>query len=311
MNYNYNEIQFASSDGKNTVFAEIYTPKIRSAKAVIQLSHGMIDYVTRYEGLADYLTGQGYIFAGNHHLGHGKTAASDDDLGYFAEDGGITFLLKDLHAMNRYLRSEFPALPVVMLGHSMGSFLARLYAEKYSNSIAGLIIHGTSGPNRLMPIGRMLACAKKASKGGRYRSGTVATLAFGGYNSHCTPEEGEWAWLSRDNARIAGRSSDKFTSFTFTLAGYIDLFNMLGRCNSPEWFASYPKDMPTLIMSGADDPVGAYGKGPTYVYKHLLIERCSNVTLKLYEGARHELFNETNREEVFADLVGWLDGAIR
>lgn len=311
MNYNYSEITFPSSDGKNTVFGEIYMPKIRSAKAVIQLSHGMIDYVSRYEGLADFLTANGYIFAGNHHLGHGKTAASADDFGYFAKSDGVTCLLKDLHAMNRRLRELFPALPVIMLGHSMGSFLARLYAERYSHTIAGLIIHGTSGPNPLLPFGKLLARIIKSIKGEKYRSKTITKLAFGSYNAHYPKSEGHSAWLTREVARVSDRETDPYTSYIFTLSGYIDLFEMIGKCNSSSWFSSFPKDMPTLVVSGDDDPVGAYGKGPSYVYKKLLIEKCTNVSLKLYEGARHELFNETNREEVFSDLLSWLDGVCK
>ena len=311
MNYNYSEITFPSSDGKNTVFGEIYMPKIRTAKAVIQLSHGMIDYVTRYEGLADFLAANGYILAGNHHLGHGKTAASESDFGFFSSSDGVTLLLKDLHSMNRKLRELFPALPVIMLGHSMGSFLARLYAVRYPHSIVGLIIHGTSGPNGLLPLGKLIARCVRLFKGEKHRSNLVSALAFGSYNKHYPKSEGKAAWLTRDVARVADRESDPYTSFNFTTGGYIDLFEMIGRCNSSSWFSSYPKDMPTLVVSGDDDPVGNYGKGPAYVYKKLLIERCSNVSLKLYSGARHELFNETNRDEVFADLLAWLDGVVK
>lgn len=306
MNYNYFETKFQSKDGKSTVFCEIYTPKTVTARGVVQISHGMMDYISRYEGLADYLTGQGYIVAGNHHLGHGKSAATDEDLGFFANEGGVDILLSDLHAMNKYLRSTFPALPVFLLGHSMGSFLARLYAVKYPHSVAGVIIHGTAGPNKLLPVGKMLAAGKRMTRGARYRSKTVNALVFAGYNSHFDKSEGEWAWLTRETALVSGRSEDKYTSFTFTLAGFMDLFDMIGECNSREWFEAYPKDMPTLIVSGDADPVGAYGKGPSFVYKHLLMEKCSRVRLKLYEGARHELFNETNRQEVFSDLAGWL-----
>lgn len=311
MSYNYSELTFPSSDGKNQVFAEIYTPKTVSAKGVVQLSHGMIDYVTRYKGLAEFLTANGYIFAGNHHLGHGKTAACEDDFGFFAEKDGVKYLLKDLHAMNKQLRSLFPALPVIMLGHSMGSFLARLYVEKYPHDLAGVIIHGTSGPNGLIPLGKLAVGIRRMMKGAKYRSSFITKLAFGSYNSHYPKSEGKLAWLTRDTEAVSGKYTDKYASFKFTLAGYADLFDMIAKSNSSEWFSNYPKDMATLIVSGADDPVGKYGKGPTYVYKKLLMERLSRVSLKLYEGARHELFNETNRDEVCRDLLAWLDGVAK
>ncbi len=306
MNYIQHEVRFPSKDGKNTVYAEVFTPKTATAKGIIQISHGMVDYTANYKPLVSYFTERGYIVAGNHHLGHGKTAACDDDFGFFSSKGGIDFLLSDLHSMNKYLRKEFPALPIVLLGHSMGSFLARLYTVKYPGSISGVIIHGTAGPNPILPFGKGLARLKKIFCGEKYRSKTVRNLAFMGYNSKFDKSEGEHAWLTRDSYAVKGRDDDKYTSFIFTLSGYIDLFNMLGRSNSRSWFSSYPKDMPTLIVSGDMDPVGNYGKGPAYVYKHLIMERCTSVSYKMYEGARHELHNETNKEEIFSDILSWL-----
>lgn len=310
MNYNFSELTFPSKDGIHTIYAEIYTPKRRTAKGVVQLAHGMIDYVGRYKALADYLCGEGYILAGNHHLGHGKSVASADELGYFADEGGAEYVVQDMHTMNRLLRDEFPTLPITVMGHSMGSFITRLYISKYPHSIKGAIIHGTGGPNRLLPLGKALASLIAKTHGKRYRSPLIKKLAFGSYNSKFPKSEGDDAWLTRDISAVSGRATDKYTSFDFTVSAYLDLFSMIGDCNSKAWFDSYPKELPTLIVSGDMDPVGNYGKGPDYVYKHLLISGCKSVDLKMYEGARHELFNETNKDEVFSDLVRWLDGVI-
>lgn len=310
MNYNFSEITFPSKDGKHTIYAELYTPKLRSAKGIIQLAHGMIDYVGRYERLADYLTGEGYIFAGHHHLGHGKSASRSEDFGIFAEKGGIDLLIADMHTMNKYLRDTFPTLPLIIMGHSMGSFITRLYIEEHPHSMRGVIIHGTSGPNPLLPFGRTLASLISKLKGPRHRSRLITKLAFGSYNSKFPKFEGSNAWLTRDVERVSGRAEDKYTGFLFTVSGYADLFDMIKRANSHSWFSEYPKELATLVISGDMDPVGNYGKGPDYVYKHLLIAGCKKVDIKMYEGARHELFNETNSEEVFADIVGWVDGVI-
>ena len=306
--YSFSEIKFPSADGKNTVNAEIYTPKDNNIRGVVQLSHGMLDYVGRYRHLAEYLTGHGFVFAGNDHLGHGKTASCDEDFGFFAERDGVLSVLRDIHIMNKYLRSEFVGVPVILLGHSMGSFLSRLYIERHPHSIAGHIIHGTGGPNPLLPFGKALVGLKKVFRGERYRSKTLENLAFSGYNSHFDKSEGKNAWLTRDGATVSGRDDDKMSNFTFTASAYGDLFKMVGDSNSKAWFATYPKELPTLIMSGGDDPVGNYGKGPHYVYKKLMVSGVSNVRLKIYDGARHELFNETNREEVFADIVAFCNG---
>ena len=307
MNYNFFEISFPSHDGKHTVYAEIYTPKNREAKGIVQLAHGMIDYVGRYKELADYLTGEGYIFAGHNHLGHGKTASCREELGFFSEKNGVEYVIADMHRMNKYLRTEYPSLPLILFGHSMGSFITRLYIEKHPHSMQKAIIHGTAGPNMLLPFGKTLAKLIKFVKGPMHRSKLIKSLAFGSYNKKFPKEEGSDAWLTREISLVSSRPSDKFTNFTFTVSAYIDLFEMIQKCNTKEWFDNYPKELPTLVISGDMDPVGDYGKGPDYIYKKLLIAGCKSVSLKMYEGARHELFNETNRTEVFADIARWIE----
>lgn len=304
MNYNFTEIRFPSSDGKNSVYAEIYTPKKRSSIGIVQISHGMIDHIGRYRELADYLTGRGFIVAGNHHLGHGKTAASPDDFGFFASRGGAGLVIEDMHLMNKYLRETYPTLPLILFGHSMGSFLSRLYAAKYPHTIKGLVIHGTAGPNGAVGMGKLVARMICAIKGERHRSGLLAGLSIGAYSKKFK-NDGKWGWLSRDSSIIAEKESDPFT-FDFTASAYYDLFTLLADSNSKEWYNSFPKSMPTLIMSGDADPVGAFGKGPRGVYKNLLLAGATDVSIKMYEGARHELFKETNREQMFSDLNEWL-----
>ena len=306
MNYNFDEISFPSSDGVHTIYAEIYTPKSVTAKGVVQLSHGMIDYTARYAELADYLTSRGYILAGNHHLGHGRSVEHEEDFGHFADKGGLEYVLSDMHTMNRKLREMFPTLPVILMGHSMGSFLSRLYAARHPHSIKGLIIHGTGGKNPLVGMGMTLAKLIRAIYGPRHRSELIGTLAFGAYNKRFPKEEGHNAWLTSELDRVADRDTDRFTSFKFTVSSYIELFTALRDCNKKSWYSAFPKDMPTLVISGDADPVGNYGKGPCEVYRGLMLAGVSNVSFKLYEGARHELFNESCREEYYEYLAGWL-----
>ena len=310
MNYNLNEYRFPSTDGKNTIYAEIYTPKNVQPRGIVQLAHGMIDYTGRYTELADFLCSNGFIFAGNHHLGHGKSVSIPDDFGFFADKDGYKYVIEDVHTMNKHLHKSYPDLPIILLGHSMGSFISRLYVAKYPMSVAGVIIHGTGGPNPLVGVGKMLAKAIMSFYGPRHRSKLINDMAFGSYNNKFPKEEGHNAWLTRDVAKVAGRDTDAFTSYKFTVSAYIDLFTFLGSCNSKAWFKDYPKSLPTIIMSGDMDPVGNYGKGPSYVYKHLLMSGTSSVTLKLYEGARHELFNEINREEALSDILAWIMGVV-
>ena len=306
MNYIHRDITFPSSDGKNTIHAELFVPSDNNIKGVVQIAHGMMDYIGRYKGMADALCKAGYALAGNDHLGHGDSVATPEDYGFFASCGGYNYVIDDVKKMNDLIRKEIPGVPVVLLGHSMGSFISRLYAVKYSDSINGLIIHGTAGPNPATGAGLLLVKLLRAIKGERYRSKFVCSLADGGYNKGFDPAEGSGAWLTRDPSQVADRVGNPKNDFIFTLAGYEDLFNFLGDCNSSGWFRRFPKNLPTLVISGAEDPVGGFGKGVRYVYENLN-KQGANVELKLFEGARHELFNETNREDVFTYLIAWLE----
>ena len=306
MNYIHRDITFPSSDGKNTIHAELFIPSDNNIKGVVQISHGMMDYIGRYQGMADALCEAGFAIAGNDHLGHGDSVATPDDYGFFASKGGYRYVIDDVKKMNDLIRKEIPGVPVVLLGHSMGSFIARLYALDYRDSIDGLIIHGTAGPNPATGAGKLLVKILRAIKGERHRSKFVCSLADGGYNKGFDPAEGDGAWLTRDPSMVADRVGNPKNDFIFTLAGYEDLFNFLGNCNSSSWFRQFPKDLPTLVISGKEDPVGGFGKGVQYVYDNLA-KNGANVELKFFEGARHELFNETNRDEVFSYLVAWLE----
>ena len=310
MNYIHKDITFPSTDGKNTIHAELFIPSDNNIKGVLQISHGMLDYIGRYKGMAEALCGAGYVLAGNDHLGHGDSVSTPDDYGFFASKNGYRYVIDDLKRMNGILREEFPGKPLVLMGHSMGSFLARLYAVKYQDSIDGLIIHGTAGPNVAVGAGKLVVKLLRAIKGERHRSKFVCSLADGGYNKGFDPAEGSGAWLTRDPSMVSDRIGNPKNDFIFTLAGYEDLFTVLDECNDEHWFCEFPRQLPTLVVSGEQDPVGDFGKGVRYVYNNLKTKG-ANVELKLYPEARHELFNEINRNEVFADLIAWFEGVIK
>ena len=310
MNYRLRELGFPSGDGKSTLHAEIYEPISGRPRGILQIAHGMIDYVGRYESLADYLTGLGFVVCGADHLGHGGTVKDPSDYGYFAKKDGYKIVVDDIYRLNRIMRDEYKDLPIFLFGHSMGSFMSRLYALKYPESISGIIIHGTGGKNPLLALGKLVVKILKLFRGDRHRSKLITSLAFGSYNSTFPKEEGKNAWLTRDVASVANRDSDERTSFLFTLSAYGDLFAALGESNSKRFYSTYPVSLPTLIMSGEDDPVGNYGKGPREVYKGLQKRGVYNLRLKMYEGARHELFNEFNRDEAFCDIAEWLDSSL-
>ena len=307
----YSEYTYPSSDGIHTIYADIYAPVDRAPRAVVQICHGMVDFVKRYEQLALALVKQGIVLAGNNHLGHAKSSNSPQDLGFFADRDGFKHVLRDVHTMNRYLRTTYPNVPIIVMGHSMGSFIARLFVARHPHAADGFIIHGTGGPNPLTPLGHLVAGTIGLFRGNRYRSKTLRAITFAGYNSHFPKSEGKNAWLTRDLTIINEYDDNPYSNFVFTVSAYRDLFRFLSRSNSKSWFQKYPKSMPTLIMSGTEDPVGGYGKSVTYVYKHLLLAGVSDVRLRLYEGGRHELFRDTCRTEVFRDIINFVEERIR
>ena len=306
MTFRHQTLTFPSSDGKHNLNAEIYEPNDGKPVGVVQLSHGMADYVGRYRELAEFLTQNGYIFAGHCHLGHGKGVLDKSELGFFAKRGGDKLVISDLGKMNAILHARYPDLPVYLLGHSMGSFIARIYTARHPDTVKGLIIHGTGGPKRALVFGKALVAALSLFCGKKHRSPFVKSLTSKGYNSKFPKEEGENAWLTRDGKIAGAKALDEYANFPFTLAGYADLFRFVGKSNSKKWFNSYPKNLPTLIISGDMDPVGGFGEGVKDVYQRLIDGGNLCLTFKLYEGARHELFNEINRQEVFSDILTWL-----
>ena len=308
---NHSEEYMLSSDGVHKLHLEVFEPTEENVKVCVQISHGMIDFVGRYKRYAESLNELGITVMGADHLGHGGSVNDSSELGYFAKRRGVDLVLSDLKAVNDAIRTRYPDYKVVLLGHSMGSFLARLYSERYPDSIDGVIIQGTAGPNPMLPIGRALVGAMKRIFGDRHRSKLVRAMAEGSYNNKFKGETVDGkpnvgAWLTRDADKVKGRPDDYRTSFVFTVSGYGDLFKMLTDCNKRAHYEALPKSLPIFIMSGMDDPVGGFGKGVKTVYDSMIGAGLSSVEMKLYDGARHELFNELCYDEVVEDTVRFI-----
>lgn len=298
---------FPSSDGITDVAYYVFKPKCGEIKAIIQLCHGMCEYILRYEPLARALCSKGFILCGNDHLGHGYTAETEEDLGFTAEGGGGAFLVKDAHSLTEIVKADYPHLPVVLMGHSMGSFVARLYMEHFSDDIAAAIIVGTGGPESPAALGKKLAQIVIVKDGERARSALLDKLAFGSYNKKFKKETVPHAWLTRNEEVRLRYAEDKFCNYKFTARGFYDLFDMLDAVSAKSWAKSIRSDLPILIMSGDKDPVGNYGKGVKKVYDRLAEAGVEDVTLRLYVDCRHELFNETNKEVVIKNTVDWIE----
>lgn len=299
---------FDSTNGTDTSAYYIYEPDEGiQRRCVIQLVHGMCEYVERYEHFIEYLCAQGYIVVGNDHLGHGNTAKCDNDLGYFAPEMGWTFLPKDMRRMTLIAAEKYPDLPLVIFAHSMGSFIARAYMVKYGTKYDGAVLCGTSSGEPVSNAALMLAKTLSLQNGDHYRSEKLENMMSSFSNMRIAVKKTRYDWISRDPEVVAKYITDKLSSFTFTVRGYYDLVMLLDYVNTPDWAQKINKDVPLYLISGTDDPIGNYGKGVQRVYQRLEEAGVADVEMKLYEGARHELINETNREEVFSDINSWIE----
>lgn len=302
----FREISYLSSDGKTRVKGYFWAPVTGTPRAVIQLSHGMCEYVQRYDAWARRFAAAGFVFCGNDHLGHGNTAPDEDELGFTAVRGGADYLVEDVHTMTRHAMAEYPDVPVVLYGHSMGSFVARLYLTRYGDELAGAILSGTAGPGQPTGVALRLARSIEKSKGAHHRSRLLTSLAFGAYNKKFKKEEDVKSWLTRDKDVRERYIADPFCRFVFTAAGYETLFCLLGAVSDKKWADGVPKTLPILLIAGEMDPVGSYGRGVRAVHERLLRAGC-DARIRLYEGGRHEMHNEWNKDEVFSDLVAYLE----
>ena len=298
------EYSFPSKSGVANVYARCWMPE-EGVKAIFQIAHGMAEHGNRYEDFASYLVGKGFAVVVNDHVGHGKSINSDDDLGYFGESGGWDSFVEDERTLTEIVKKDFPDVPVVFFGHSMGSFIAREYILRYGTDerIKAAIFCGTSGKNPASGIAIHLAGAIAKIKGSKHRSEFINKMAFGPYNKKCegrTPFD----WLSTDTNQVDKYVADKYCGFLFTAAGYKDLFTVLTKVSGKDWYTGMP-DLPVLLTAGTDDPVGNYGKGVKQVHNDLVQAGKKDVTVKLYAGMRHEILNEKENLMVYEDIAAW------
>lgn len=300
------EFTIPSKTGTTNIFARCWVPE-SGAKAVFQIVHGMAEHGERYEDFAAYLCQKGFAVLVDDHAGHGKSVKSDDDLGYFGDEGGWDAFVEDEKALTELAKKEFPDIPIIFFGHSMGSFIAREYVRRYGSdeAVKGAIICGTSGKNPAAAIAIGMAGMIAKLKGSRHRSEFINKIAFGPYNNKIKNPKTPFDWLTTDEAIVDKYIADKYCGFLFTAAGYKDLFTILNTVSGKDWYAGVPKDLPLLVVAGEEDPVGSYGKGVKEVYNNLKAEGCADVTLKLYPAMRHEILNEKERATVYEDIAAW------
>lgn len=298
-----------SCDKIHDLAGVLYIPE-GEIKGVFQIVHGMTEHIGRYDRIMRDLASLGYLCIGYDQLGHGYTAKDESELGYIAKNKGWDLLARDVKVFSDAVRQEFGFdIPYYLMGHSMGSFIVRLSAEKYVKPDK-LIIMGTGGPNPAAGAGLAVISLIKLFKGDRHISKLIYALAFGSYNKKFVDGKTDHgSWLTTDTEVRKKYWADDFCSFKFTVSAMGDLIRLMKYANRSVWFKNVSTDIPMLLVSGEDDPVGNYGKGIKCVTNKLQANG-KKVDCKLYKGARHEILNDFTYIDVKEGIIAFLENKI-
>ncbi len=305
------DFYYLSRDGKTQIHAVEWMPE-DEPKGILQICHGMVEYIERYHEFAEYLCRHGYYVTGHDHLGHGKSVKDETEYGYFPKKNGNRCVIGDIHQLRMITSKKYPGVPYLMLGHSMGSFLLRQYLTEHGEGLAGVVIMGTGyQPMAVLEAGQLLCRVTALFKGWKYRSKFVDNLSFGSFNKRFEPGETGREWVTSDTELCRRYVEDPMCMFRFTVGGYYQMFEGMKALSRAGSMAQIPRDLPVLFTAGADDPVGAFGKSVKKVYKKYKSAGMKKVAIKLYAGGRHEILNETIRNQVYEDLFVWCERCVR
>jgi len=278
-------------------------------KAVIQIAHGMAEHAGRYERFAKVLNVAGYAVYANDHRGHGRSIPAGQVPGHMADEGGWDKAIEDLHLINQRIQILHPGASIVLMGHSMGSFMTQDYMARYGSTICAASLSATNGPpGTLGKLGQLVSRVEKLRNGNEGHSSLLASMTFKTFNKAFAPNRTEFDWLSRDEVEVDKYVADPLCGFECSVATWIGLLDALTVISSDEALGQMDKSMPVYLFSGSDDPVGEKTRGVDRLLMAYDRHGFRNIIHKYYEGARHETLNETNRDEVVTDFVQWLNG---
>ena len=304
----FQEKQFKATDGKPITYYQWNSSKKNDVKAIVQIAHGMAEHAQRYDRFAQFLVQNGFTVFANDHRGHGNTAGSQDQIGYKEEGDFWSKAVADMRSLHEIAKGEFPDLAYFFFGHSMGSYLTRDYISKFGNELKGAIISATGGdPGLLGKIGVLIAKTESLFKGRKKLSPMLDNLSFGKFNAAFKPTRTDHDWLSKDESEVDKYVADPKCGGVFSIGFFIDLLKGVNYVNSKIAFQNTPKELPLYLFAGALDPVGNNGKGVQEVFNKFKNTGIKDVQIKLYENGRHEMLNETNRDEVYNDILAWLE----
>lgn len=307
----HSEKFFVTSLDNHKIFVRKWAPADRAPRAVIHILHGMAEHCTRYEPVAERLVEQGYAVFGHDHRGHGYSVPQSGLLGHYADSNGWQLVIADAKKVNEAIHKQYPDTPVILLGHSMGSFIAQGYLIQHGRSVDAVVLSGSTA-NSPMSVrsARMLAHLEKLRTGPKGRSNLIDLATFSSYNRQITKTpRTDCDWLSRDDCEVDKYVNDPLCGFLCTNQLWLDLTSGMESIGRISNLRRIPSDLPFYLVAGQRDPL-SFDSGHHGVEKlasHLRDGGIKNVTVKLYEEGRHEIFNEVNRQEVIDDLLVWLE----
>ena len=284
---------------------------VESPKAIVQVLHGMAEHGSRYGRLAKALNAAGYSVYAHDHRGHGKSITPGGTPGHMADRDGWNRIVEDAHGVNREIAKRHPGVPIIVLGHSMGSWvLQQLLFEHPSDMIAAALSGSNGKPPPIAALGKLVARIERMRVGKRNPSPIMQKLSFGEYNKAFAPNRTEFDWLSRDPEEVDKYVADPLCGFGVSTQAWIDFLAGLDRVANPSNVAKVPKGMPLYLFAGDRDPVGDFSKGMKKLYDAYKRAAIFDVRLKLYPDGRHEMLNETNRQKVTDDFIAWCDEVV-
>jgi len=298
---------FADNSGACRLLAQIWEPEERP-RAVLQIVHGINEYGGRYASFAAFLTAHGFAVAAHDLMGHGGSVAEGQPHGYFAQRQGWLNCLADLRNFSQELRRQYPGLPLFLLGHSIGSFMVRDTLIRFDDSFGGVILSGTGcNPRLRYDLGLLVCGAAKLLRGAKGKSRLVRDMCFGRFAKAYAAEHKIIAWLSRDPAVYSAYAEDPQCRFLPSIELIRQMLLGMRHMDDLRRYRRIRRDIPLLLVSGAADPVGDFGKGVSRVYRRLLAAGCADTELLLYPGARHEVLSDPDKEQAYHDILEWLE----
>ena len=305
-----NEFYYLSADGKTKIHAVEWLPDGKP-KAILQIAHGVTEYILRYEEFAEFLTEKGIAVIGNDHIGHGTSIAEGAERMYFGTEGSWDWVVEDIKKCLDITKNKFPNMPYCLLGFSLGSFLARTYLTKYPGTLNGAIIMGSGQlPPFQISIAKFMVNNEAQKVGEDHTSPTIQKLSYETYNKYFAPNRTKYDWLCASTTSLDEYIKDTMRGEDFTAGLFRELLNGMAFTAKQSNIEKIDKNMPILFLSGDKDPVGEQGKGVIKAYDCFKKAGIKDVNMKLYPGLRHDILREDCRQDIFEDIYNWMKDKI-